>query len=100
MPPALAGWSLIELPRLQRRVAVDQPLGDALADEMRDIAAERADFLDEPRGDELVAVGGHQEDVFDLGIEAGRSPQHLKPAIQTRKSAPPPEDSHCAHPLR
>src|SRR5690349_4107659 len=39
-------------------VARDQPLGDARADEMRNVAAQRADFLDKARGDELVAVRG------------------------------------------
>ncbi len=36
--------------------AVEQARGDAGADEMRDLAAKRADLLDKPRRDELEAV--------------------------------------------
>src|SRR3954470_21683459 len=52
-------------------VAVEQAVGDARADEMPDIAAERADLLDEARRDELVAVGGHQKDGLDIRVQPG-----------------------------
>src|SRR2546429_605989 len=58
--------------------AVDDAGSDARADEMRDVAAERADLLDEARGDELVAVGGHQKDGLDARVEAGVHPGHLE----------------------
>src|SRR4051794_2105738 len=49
--------------------AVGQPFGDAGRYEMGDVAAQPADLLDKTRGDELVAVGGHQEHRLDLGVQ-------------------------------
>src|SRR6266478_683222 len=67
---------------------VDQPLGDARADEMGDVAAELADLLDEARGDELVAVARHQEDGLDLGVEPRVHPGHLELVLEIRYRAP------------
>src|SRR5216684_9167868 len=58
--------------------AVEQSRGDPWADEMRDVAAQFADLLDETRGDELVAVGGHQEHGLDVRVEAGVYAGHLE----------------------
>src|SRR6266851_10218709 len=58
--------------------AIEQTRGDPRADEMRDVAAQFADLLDEARGDELVAVGGHQEHGLDVRVEAGVYAGHLE----------------------
>src|SRR5260221_2673947 len=71
---------------------VDQPLGDARADEMGDVAAELADLLDEARGDELVAVARHQEDGLDLGVEPRVHPSHLELVLEIRYRAQPAND--------
>src|SRR6266436_758394 len=57
---------------------VEKPDGDARADEMRNVAAEGTDLLDEPRRDELKAIGGHQKDGLDLRVEPGIHPGHLE----------------------
>src|SRR5580704_341589 len=59
---------------------------------MRNVSAQRADLLDEARRDELEAVGGHQKDVFDLGIEAGVHPHHLKLVLEVGNCAQPADD--------
>src|SRR5437870_12667969 len=66
--------------------------GDARADKMRDIAAERADLLDEARGDELEAVGGHQKDGLDVGVEPGVHAGHLELILEIGNGAQPAND--------
>src|SRR5919202_1495412 len=58
--------------------------GDAWADEMGDVAAEQPDLLDEARGDELEAVGGHQEHRLDLRIEPRIHPGLLELVLEVR----------------
>src|ERR1700731_2500731 len=64
--------------RLPAVEAVEKAHRDPRADEMRDVAAERADLLDEARGDELKAVGGHQEHGLDPRVEPGIHAGHLE----------------------
>src|SRR5665213_34189 len=84
----ISGWSALR----PLAVAVDQPFGDAFADKMRDVAAQRADFLDESRRDELVAVGGHQKHGLDPVIEACVHPGHLEFVFEIRHGAQPADD--------
>src|SRR5712691_9826333 len=59
---------------------------------MRDVAAERADLLDEAGGDELVAVGRHQEHSLDARVEPGVHPGHLELVFEIRDRAQPAND--------
>src|SRR5260221_737911 len=69
-----------------------QVLGDARADEMRDVAAELTDLLDEARRDELIAVACHQEDGLDLRVEARIHPRHLELILEIGDGAQPADD--------
>src|SRR5919204_5111342 len=70
--------------RLRPVEAVEQADGDARADEMRDVAAQRADLLHKTRGDELEAVGGHQEHGLDPRIEPRVHAGHLELVFEIR----------------
>src|SRR5438874_12702340 len=70
--------------RLSAVEAVEQARGHPRADEMRDVAAERADLLHETRGDELKTVGGHQKHGLDPGIEPGVHAGHLELVFEIR----------------
>src|SRR4030095_1035292 len=72
--------------------AVKQARRDPRAHEMRDVAAERADLLDEARGDELEAVGGHQEHGLDPRIEPGVHAGHLELVFEIRHRTQPADD--------
>src|SRR5687767_5510012 len=67
---AAAGlWRLLAQALLQRA-------GDCGGRERSDVAAERRDFLDQARGNGLMARIGHQEHGLDLGIEPLIHPDH------------------------
>src|SRR5262249_45587774 len=72
--------------------AVEKANGDARADEMRDVAAEGADLLDEARRDELEAIRGHQKDGLDLGVEPSVHAGHLELVFKVRDRAQPADD--------
>src|SRR3954468_18722479 len=71
---------------------VEQAVGDARADEVPDVAAERADLLDETRRDELVAIGGHQKDGFDIRVQPGVHAGHLELVLEIGHGAQPADD--------
>ena len=75
-----------------RSKAIQKPHRHARADEMRDIAAEGTDFLDETRRDELEAVGGHQKDGLDLGVQPGVHAGHLELVFEIGNRAQPADD--------
>src|SRR5579859_1407098 len=72
--------------------ALLQALGNARADEMRDVATQHPNLLDEARGDELETVGRHEEHRLDLGIEAGVHPGHLKLVLEVGHGAKAADD--------
>src|ERR1043166_10274569 len=76
--------------------ALDQMSGDPRADEMRDIAAEHPDLLDETRGDELEAVGGHQKHGLDPRIEPSIHAGHLKFVLKIRDRAQARSEEHTS----
>jgi len=56
-------------------------------DEGADISAQNSDFFDKARGDELVPVGCHQEDGFNLLTHAVVHASHLKLVFKIRNGA-------------
>src|SRR5260370_30561458 len=92
MPSALPIWLSLRSLFSGAGEAVEDAGGDARADEMRDVAAERADLLDKARGDELVAVGRHQEHGLDARVEPGVHPGHLELVFEIPDGAQPAND--------
>ena len=72
--------------------AVRQATCDPRADKMRDVAAQRADFLDEARRDELKAIRGHQKDGLDLRVEPGIHAGHLELVFEIGNRPQPAND--------
>src|SRR5947207_1975345 len=79
-----AAAALLDLSAVE---ALDEARGDARADEMGDVAAEHPDLFHKTRGDELKAVGGHQEHGLDPRIEPGVHAGHLKFVFEIRYGA-------------
>ena len=61
-----------------------------------DIAAQKRDFLDQPRGDRLMARIGHQEHGLDLGVEALVHRHHLEFIFEVRHRAQAADDHRGA----
>src|SRR6478672_13807376 len=88
-PRSAASATLLHLGAVE---ALDEARGDSRADEMRDVAPEHPDLLDETRGDELKAVGGHQEHGLDPRIEPRVHPGHLELVFEIRHRPQPADD--------
>src|SRR4051812_1242357 len=71
--------------------------GYARRDEAGDIPAKPADFFDEARRDELVAVGRHQEDSFHLRIQTGVHAGHLELVFEVGNRSEAADDDGCVH---
>src|SRR5580700_499552 len=88
-----SGWQLTG-PALRLCPAIPgiETLSHARANEMRDVASERADLLHEARGDELEPVGSHQKHRLDVRIEPGIHPRHLEFVFEIRHGAQATQD--------
>src|ERR1700722_7295147 len=64
-------------------------------DEGRDIASQHRHLLDQPRGDELMSLAGHQEHSLDIGGHAVVHAGHLKLVVEVRHRAQTSHDHRC-----
>jgi len=80
------------LRRLVLAELVQGAFSDAGADEVADVAAEHADFLDEAGRDELLAFGRHQEHGLDIRVELGVHAGHLEFVFEVGHGAQSPNN--------